>query len=95
MTGPYSELLKAFWVGVRFDLRLACIIILPLAFIFMIPILNPLNNFLLRKLSQMYLWIVTIVILLFYTFDLGNYGYLDQRIDISSFKLLENPAISF
>ena len=95
MTGPYSELLKAFWVGVRFDLRLACIIILPLAFIFMIPVLNPLNNFLLRKLSQIYLWIVTIVVLLFYTFDLGNYSYLDQRIDISSFKLLENPAISF
>ena len=95
MTGPYSELLKAFWIGVRFDLRLACIIILPLAFIFMIPILNPLNNFLLRKLSKIYLWILTVVVILFYTFDLGNYGYLDQRIDISSFKLLENPAISF
>ena len=28
-------------------------------------------------------------------FDLGIYGYLDQRIDLSSFKLLENPLISF
>ena len=95
MTGTYSELLKAFWVGVRFDLRLACIIVLPIAFIFIIPILNLLNNLLLRRLSRIYLWVVTITVILFYTFDLGNYSYLDQRIDFSSFKLLQNPAISF
>ncbi|SVB13142.1 uncharacterized protein METZ01_LOCUS165996, partial [marine metagenome] len=59
------------------------------------PILNLLNNLLLRRLSRIYLWVVTITVILFYTFDLGNYSYLDQRIDISSFKLLENPAISF
>ena len=34
------------------------------------------------------------IVNLFYVFDLGNYSYLDQRIDVSSFKLLENPLIA-
>jgi len=95
MIASYSELLEALWIGVRFDLRLACLVVLPIAFIFLIPILNPIHNLILRKLSRIYLCAISIVLTLFYTFDLGNYGYLDQRIDLSSFKLLENPLISF
>tara|TARA_Y100001970_G_scaffold71395_1_gene90716 strand:+ start:2174 stop:4057 length:1884 start_codon:yes stop_codon:yes gene_type:complete len=95
MIASYSELLEALWIGIRFDLRLACFVVLPIAFIFLIPILNPMNNLFLRKLSRGYLCAVSILLTLFYTFDLGNYGYLDQRIDLSSFKLLENPLISF
>ena len=34
-----------------------------------------------------------ISVTVFYISDLGNYSYLDQRIDVSSFKLLENPLI--
>ena len=95
MTASYRELLKAFWIGVRFDLRLACLVVLPIAFIFLIPILNPIHNLILRKVSRIYLCAISILLTLFYIFDLGNYSYLDQRIDLSSFKLLENPLISF
>ena len=35
-----------------------------------------------------------ISVTVFYISDLGNYSYLDQRIDVSSFKLLENPLIA-
>ena len=95
MTASYRELLEAFWIGVRFDLRLACLVVLPIAFIFLIPILNPIHNLILRKVSRIYLCAISILLTLFYIFDLGNYSYLDQRIDLSSFKLLENPLISF
>ena len=93
MTASYSELLEALWIGVRFDLRLACLVILPIAFIFLIPILNPIHNLILRKLSRIYLCAISILLTLFYTFDLGNYGYLDQRIDLSSFKFSSKPRM--
>ena len=94
-TGDLSDLLQALWIGSRFDLRLACLILIPIVIAFLIPIYNPLNHSFLRLLSKIYLKLSTLVIIFLYCFDLGNYSYLEQRIDISSLKLLENPLIAF
>ena len=94
MVGDFGDLIWALWVGIRFDLRLACMIILPICFLFLIPILNPTHNQFLKKITRIYLLIVMISVTVFYISDLGNYSYLDQRIDVSSFKLLENPLIA-
>ena len=94
MTGTHSELIRAFWIGMRFDLRLACFILLPLGLAFMIPVINPMTQSVLRKMARIYLWLVTVLVIFLYAFDFGNYAYLDQRLDISSIKLLENPLIA-
>ena len=94
-TGDLSDLLYALWIGSRFDFRLACLILIPIVIAFLIPIYNPLNHSFLRLLSKIYLKLSTLVIIFLYCFDLGNYAYLEQRIDISSLKLLENPLIAF
>ena len=94
-TGDLSDLLQALWIGSRFDFRLACLILIPIVIAFLIPIYNPLNHSFLRLLSKIYLKLSTLVIIFLYCFDLGNYSYLEQRIDISSLKLLENPLIAF
>ena len=94
MVADFSDLIWALWVGIRFDLRLACMIILPIGFLFLIPILNPTHNQFLKKITRIYLLIIMISVTVFYISDLGNYSYLDQRIDVSSFKLLENPLIA-
>ena len=94
MVGDFSDLVWAFWVGIRFDLRLASLIIFPITLLFIIPIINPMHNPLLKRISKAYLLITMFIVNLFYVFDLGNYSYLDQRIDVSSFKLLENPLIA-
>ena len=94
MTGTHSELIHAFWIGMRFDLRLACFILLPLGLAFMIPVINPMTQSVLRKMARIYLWLVTVLVIFLYAFDFGNYAYLDQRLDISSIKLLENPLIA-
>ena len=90
-----NDLLNALWIGLRFDLRLACFILIPIMIAFLIPVFNPLNQSSLRTLSKIYLKISTLIIIFLYAFDLGNYSYLKQRIDISSIKLLENPLIAF
>ena len=36
MVGDFGDLIWALWVGIRFDLRLACMIILPIGFLFLI-----------------------------------------------------------
>ena len=94
-TGNYNDLLYALWIGLRFDMRLACFILIPIVIAFLIPIYNPLNQSFFRLLSKIYLKMSILIIILLYGFDLGNYSYLDQRIDISSLKLLENPLIAF
>ena len=82
-----NDLLNALWIGLRFDLRLACFTLIPIMVAFLIPIFNPLNQSSLRSLSKIYLKISTLIIIFLYAFDLGNYSYLKQRIDISSIKL--------
>jgi len=94
MAGTPSELIRAFWIGMRFDLRLACFILLPLGLALMVPIFNPMTHFALRKIARIYLCLAAVVIIFLYAFDFGNYAYLDHRLDISSFKLLENPLIA-
>ena len=94
-TGNYNDLFYALWIGLRFDMRLACFILIPIVIAFLIPIYNPLNQSFFRLLSKIYLKMSILIIILLYGFDLGNYSYLDQRIDISSLKLLENPLIAF
>jgi len=44
MAGTPSELIRAFWIGMRFDLRLACFILLPLGLALMVPIFNPMTH---------------------------------------------------
>ena len=94
-TGNYNDLFYALWIGLRFDMRLACFILIPIVIAFLIPIYNPLNQSFFRLLAKIYLKMSILIIILLYGFDLGNYSYLDQRIDISSLKLLENPLIAF
>jgi len=94
LDGPATELIRALWVGVRFDLRLAVFIIVPVGLFFMIPFINPLRTAISRRLVNIYLRTVSVLVTFFYAFDIAHYGYLNHRIDVSAFKLLENPMIA-
>ena len=94
LDGPATELIRALWVGVRFDLRLAVFIIVPVGLFFMIPFINPLRTAISRRLVNIYLRTFAVLVTFFYAFDMAHYGYLNHRIDVSAFKLLENPMIA-
>ena len=94
LDGPATELIRALWVGVRFDLRLAVFIIVPVGLFFMIPFINPLRTEISRRLVNIYLRTIAVLVTFFYAFDMAHYGYLNHRMDVSAFKLLENPMIA-
>ena len=89
-----SNILHSFWIGIRFDMRLAVLISIPLLFFCILPIVRY------WKLSHTIFavrWVYGVLLsltVLFYVVDFANYGYAQQRIDITVFSLLENFTIS-
>lgn len=89
-----SHLLKAFWVGLRFDLRvslLAALVTLPWLFL---PRFSAVNYLLLRRLLGYWFGFILITILVMYVFDAGHYLYLNKRIDASIVRFSSDIAIS-
>jgi hypothetical protein len=87
-------LLKAFWVGLRFDLRvslLAALITLPWLFL---PRFSAVNYPLLRRFLGYWFGIILITILTMYVLDAGHYLYLNKRIDASIVRFSSDIAIS-
>ncbi|MEE8437053.1 MAG: LTA synthase family protein [Candidatus Neomarinimicrobiota bacterium] len=94
MPYPDTELLRAAWTGARFDLRLAFMIMAPVGLLSILPLINIIRIDLLQALVKIYLKSISFLVLLFYSFDFGHYGYLGRRIDITVLDNLINPLIS-
>jgi phosphoglycerol transferase MdoB-like AlkP superfamily enzyme len=90
----FTDITRAFWMGVRFDLRLSILISLPLLILSIIPIVNMGRSSRTRMAGKWIYGILIVGTVIFYTVDAGHYAYLQQRIDITAVSLLENPAIS-
>ena len=89
-----AVLLKSFWLGFRFDLRLILIINLPVFFISWIKPLSMFEKIFARKIWLGYSTIVFAIILLFYAADFGYYEYLTTRLDSTILRFFLNPLIS-
>ncbi|WP_161596823.1 LTA synthase family protein [Chitinophaga vietnamensis] len=79
---------KAWYLGLKFDLRLTLILIVPIAAMALISR----NNFFvskgLRRVNLTYLFIVYLLLTLLYILDLGHYDYLGLRLDPSILRFL-------
>ncbi len=91
---PGDELLHALYLGLKFDLRLALLMVLPLLLLGGWRWFSPFNRPLARQLWFGYLMLATIVVTLFYISDFGHYAYLNTRIEVSVLRFLTNPLIS-
>ena len=89
-----SEIQRAFWLGIRFDIKLAIITLFPLAALILIINYAFLQKKKYRKFANVYLVIAYIILTLFYLFDFGYYDYLNIRLDASSLRFLGNLKIS-
>ena len=89
-----NDLGTAFYLGMKFDLQLSLLIILPIFIIGNIRIFNPFNSGGMRFLWLAYFFFVLISILIIYTGNFGHYGYLDKLHDATVLRFLENPDIS-
>ncbi len=90
----FVDITHAFWMGVRFDLRLSILISLPLLILSILPVVNIGRSSRTRMVGKWIYGILIIGAIIFYAADVGHYAYLQQRVDITAVSLLENPAIS-
>lgn len=90
---PFSG--SAFLLGLRFDARVVCSVLLATGLLSFIPWLNPMRN---RKAVLGWTILYTFLfflILLVYGADFYHYDYLKQRLNAAALNLLEDTAISF
>lgn len=89
-----NSVLETLGIGFRFDLRLAILVMLPLALLAWIPRWNLLDSRLLRGLARVYLAVAIGTLLLIYIVDFGHYAYLGVRINATVLRFIEDAQIS-
>ncbi|KII29698.1 LTA synthase family protein [Pseudomonas fluorescens] len=88
------QLRETLGIGLRFDLRLAVLLMLPLAVLAWLPRWNLTRLPLLRHLARGYWLLVLGVVGLIYIIDFGHYAYLGVRINATVLRYLEDAQIS-
>ena len=91
---PAQDLLWAFYLGLKFDLRIAIYCVIPLLLLGWIKALHPVYSRFGRRLWLGYSTLALFVLLLFYATDFGHYAYLQQRLNATALRFLENLQIS-
>lgn len=90
----FGQLLDAFWLGLRFDLRTISLVLLVILILGSVPQLNPFKNIWARKVWNVILVLVTLLVLFFFVVDFAHYAYLVQRLNASVLNYLEDAGIS-
>lgn len=88
------QLLETLGIGLRFDLRLAVLILLPLALLAWLPRWNLMTQPALRWLARGYLVVALALVGLVYIIDFGHYAYLGVRINATVLRYLQDAQIS-
>lgn len=90
----WDDLLRALYLGLKFDLRLTLLIILPIFLLGWMKCLSPFEGGFGRKLWLSYSLLTVLGSAAFYIADFGHYGYLTVRLDSTALSYLSNPLIS-
>jgi hypothetical protein len=89
-----AVLWKTLGIGLRFDLRLALLMVLPLALLCYLPFWNMSRSRLARRLGTVYLAAVLLAVALVYIIDFGHYNYLGVRINATVLRFAGDAEIS-
>lgn len=89
------NLLDAYWLGFRFDLRFVSITMLLLYLVGSIPYLHPINKKWGNRVSFIIWFIFIIIMCIFYTADFAHYSYLRQRLNANVLSFVYDAKISF
>ena len=76
-----ATLWKTLFIGVRFDLRLALLVVLPVVPLLLLPRFNLTQSAAARKLAEIWFTLATVVLLVVYIIDFGHYVYLGIRLN--------------
>jgi len=89
-----ETLLKSFFMGFKFDLRLSLLLVFPMLVFSWVPGINPVRSTRGRRFWAGHFSILIPLIVLFYFIDFGQYAYLEERVDASALRYIQNPLIS-
>ncbi|MBL7664621.1 MAG: sulfatase-like hydrolase/transferase [Bacteriovoracaceae bacterium] len=89
-----ADLLQAFYIGCKFDMRLAALITFPLLILTLWPKFDLTKNYKVKKFFKIFSTILTVVIFLIYCVDFGFFSYVATRVNSSSTEVMENPMIA-
>ncbi|PSL47589.1 phosphoglycerol transferase MdoB-like AlkP superfamily enzyme [Chitinophaga niastensis] len=83
-----AAITKAWYLGLKFDLRLALMLIVPIAAIALISRNKFFTSKAICRTNFIYFFIVYLLLTLLYILDLGHYDYLGLRLDPSVLRFL-------
>ncbi len=90
----WSQLLPAFWLGLKYDLRWISFLLSPIAIISVIPKFSPFYNETSKKIWTVYLGIITLLLLFFYGADFGQFAYINARLNADALIFADDPKES-
>ena len=90
----WADLLRAFAIGLRFDLRLALLVCLPLAVLGWIPLLDPGRRRAARLGWLAYFAFAQCLVLFLYFVDFGHYAYVRVRLNATLIDHLTPVAVA-
>ena len=89
-----SDLIKSMWLGLRFDLRMVVLMVIPFFILGGIKWFSPFKYKLAKNLWLVYFSAIFAFYFMFYAVDFGHYAYLNTRLDFTAMRFAENAAIS-
>jgi phosphoglycerol transferase MdoB-like AlkP superfamily enzyme len=89
-----GDLIWSFYLGMKFDLQASLGTLLPVLILGWIKPLHPVYSRFGKRLWAVYISLAFIVMYLVYITDAGHYAYLQQRLNATALRFLENPFIS-
>ncbi|MFA5632126.1 MAG: sulfatase-like hydrolase/transferase [Porticoccaceae bacterium] len=91
---PRDTFWKTLLIGLRFDLRLAIIAMLPLALLCFLPRFNVLRSRPMSHLAHLYIAVGLLLVILIYILDMGHYQYLGVRLNSTAWRYVADAGIS-
>lgn len=91
---PTETFAQALYLGFKYDLRLAILIVLPVSLLAWIKPFSLFQSPVARRVWIGYLVFVMLSALLFYILNFGHFAYLHSPMDATSLRFVENPSTS-
>lgn len=89
-----TDLLPAFALGLRFDLRWISLLLLPIVLGSFFPAYSPFSSLKARRVWTWYLAGVTFAVVFFFAADFGCFSYNKTRLNASALNFAEDPGTS-
>ncbi len=90
----FGSVLPSFFLGLLFDIRWICIILLPVLSSGFIPNFTPYSSLSARRFWTSYLAIATFLTMFFFGADYGHFAYVSTRLNASALNFVEDAKIS-